>query len=635
MVNGYEVPEFQWSLQNPIPTINHVSTVKVIDDSTAFIGSDLGMAGGGTLFITRDRGKTWDKVNTSSLDGVKSIQKLSSKRVWVRQGKTIFRSDDVGQTWIEIKGKTKTTDLQLQNGTNFIWLDSLTGWSDNGKCKTIDGGLTWNYVNGTKYQYGNHVYELNYKDIGFSHYFTNNFGIILSRKSPLSHYFKTDNGGDSCYAIPVIESKTFDTLSLKLNGKFCITNDSRFCWFIDSYKSLFSDDSAKTWQVISGLSDVFDGKSFNVYDVDFIDSANGWVLGPDSNFAHTTDGGKTWKKQSSGNDWPKNSKLSFKQMDFSPNYSWGVAVGGKGFITNSIDSGKTWKTLTKGDHSNWNAVFAIDSSIVLVGGYSNYLYKTKNGGENWKSIKIDKDTTTVVTDIHFHDKSNGIACGYNGKIWRTSNGGNNWKIITTGNNSRFVKMKFVNELQGWITGEDSKVYYTKNGGKTWKVQVVDTAQSNLVISVDFIDSLTGIVGDDHGYAYQTNDGGKSWKNVLICKNRSPLIETSFAGNGYWFISRAGTPRLYKSSDNGKNWENVYYGPILRTLNKIIPVDSTTLFAATENGVVYTDNGGIEWKSITENQNEQINLLDLTIKENFLWGVGNFGSIIKFYSDLKK
>lgn len=630
-VIGGSIPHYEWRWQNPWPSIHSLRCVDVVNDSTAFVGSNLNNSGG-ALVVTRNRGKTWERICTGSWKGIASIQSRDDKRIWYKQDKDIFRSDDGGDSWILVDDSTGVkSDLNMSEGEDFRWLDSLTGWADNGRCITIDGGLTWNDMKDCKYVYEGYPVFMSVANVGMYYYFTKNNGIMFSTLSPDGHFLWTDDGGDSCYDMPVIESGTNDTLNTSVAGKiFASGNDDRTCWFLDFQKTSFTSDAGNTWTMMPSYEGVYGGNS-TLYDATFIDSLNGWVLASDTFFAQTTDGGKSWQKQNTGYNWAGSPKPVFRQMDFSENRSWGVAVGNGGFMTNTVDSGKTWQPLHGGSFTDWNSIVAFDTSTAIVAGYDSIIYRTVDGGTLWDSIVIDADTGVAVTDMIFHDSLNGIACGYNGKIWKTADGGLTWQKSSVGTDSRLVKMVFYDELKGWVTGENSTVYYTSDGGSSWESQVVDT-QSRFLVSIDFRDSLVGIVGSSDGYAYKTSDGGKSWNNVLISGAGSNLKETCHAGNGYWYIAQGSTPRLYKSVDNGDTWENVYYGPLIMTMNKFIPIDSITLLAASEQDPLYTNDGGWTWHDLIDPVTDGTTYSDLVKIDNILWGVGNRGSIVKFYAE---
>jgi photosystem II stability/assembly factor-like uncharacterized protein len=111
---------------------------------------------GKRLFISRDRGKSWqlvaetnfsDKgVNNLSLAGtIMDFKVVSSQRAFIALGRsTLLGTDDGGNTW---DYAVKPADLYPLEGFKHVdFVDSLHGWAttmQNIIYRTKDGGITW------------------------------------------------------------------------------------------------------------------------------------------------------------------------------------------------------------------------------------------------------------------------------------------------------------------------------------------------------------------------------------------------------------------------------------------------------------------------------------------------------------
>jgi photosystem II stability/assembly factor-like uncharacterized protein len=119
----------------------------------------------------------------------------------------------------------------------------------------------------------------------------------------------------------------------------------------------------------------------NLYDVFFVDSTRGWVVGANGLILHTTNGGKTWELLHLGK-YPNLYSVYFKDA------SEGWAVGHDGLFLHTVDSGKTWeneklplkaslyKIRMRGDHG------------VAVGDVGTVL-QTTNGGKTWERVVLN------------------------------------------------------------------------------------------------------------------------------------------------------------------------------------------------------------------------------------------------------
>jgi photosystem II stability/assembly factor-like uncharacterized protein len=88
---------------------------------------------------------------------------------------------------------------------------------------------------------------------------------------------------------------------------------------------------------------------FNLIDVSFADLNNGWTVGGEE--LHTTDGGATWVKQTTG------VFASVSVYAVSPTIAW---IGGLGDLGHTTDGGATWM-IENPSVTDWFALSFIDS----------------------------------------------------------------------------------------------------------------------------------------------------------------------------------------------------------------------------------------------------------------------------------
>jgi len=119
---------------------------------------------------------------------------------------------------------------------------------------------------------------------------------------------------------------------------------------------------------------------YDFFDVDFVDSMNGWVVGGEDihdagAVFHTTNGGIDWTQQT-----VPASAHYLRAVDFvSPNQGW--ACGRNGTIIHTSDRGQTWESqFCIADTTLFDIQFA-DSLRGMIAGNTIVLYTTDGGGQ--------------------------------------------------------------------------------------------------------------------------------------------------------------------------------------------------------------------------------------------------------------
>ena len=119
----------------------------------------------------------------------------------------------------------------------------------------------------------------------------------------------------------------------------------------------------------------------NLYDIFFLDSMRGWIVGADGLILATTNGGTTWELVHLGK-YPNLYSIAFK------NASEGWAVGQNGLLLHTSDSGKTWKNQQGSLEASLYKVHMIGEDGVVVGDLGTVL-QTDDGGMSWERVIMD------------------------------------------------------------------------------------------------------------------------------------------------------------------------------------------------------------------------------------------------------
>jgi len=270
---------------------------------------------------------------------------------------------------------------------------------------------------------------------------------------------------------------------------------------------------------INGWTKIKSGIASPLYDVDFVDEYNGWIVGDSGVILNTKNGGETWEKQLCPTD-----EILFALDFIDANCGW---ICSRNSILRTTNGGKSWEIKYSEDLGEGRfrdiQFFNLNTGFVVGGrgsfGSQGILYKTEDGGETWQDV-VPQDITTL-THISIVDKQNIWICGFGGTILNTADLGLSWihKNLNVSSPQYLTTVQFVDHYNGWVGADDDSwlgFFRTTDGGSTWIQRSSESWPVFLgVQTFFFIDALNGWLATIPGagpYAIlQTTDGGKTWK----------------------------------------------------------------------------------------------------------------------------
>ena len=148
-----------------------------------------------------------------------------------------------------------------------------------------------------------------------------------------------------------------------------------------------------------------------------------------------------------------------------------------------------------------------------------------------------------------------------------------WEVLESSVNNHLNDVCFVDSLYGWAVGDSGTIIATTDGGKTWTRHrnPIDTLR---FLKVKFVNQLVGFVGgngiikDPYAWIYnpvllKTIDGGENWTDIDLGLERDHLFENMefLDSDTGWVVSNnIGRTNLYdrggillKTENGGDDW----------------------------------------------------------------------------------
>lgn len=289
---------------------------------------------------------------------------------------------------------------------------------------------------------------------------------------------------------------------------------SVFCLIAQSCKDNTTEvnNEVGTWtKVESGVTNL-------LYDIDFADEQNGWVVGDSGIILHSSNGGESWQRQTCP------IKDILFAVDFVDNKNGWICS--RNSILMTTNGGESWEVKHSQElgEGRFRDIQFLNKDIgFVVGGMGSFgsigvLLKTEDGGETWQQVSLNRLPT--LTHISIVDEQNIWVCGFGGTILSTRDIGLTWtkKNINISPSPSLTTIQFVDKFYGWVGSRDDYLgfFRTTDGGSTWIQRSRDSWPVFLgVLTFFFIDTLNGWLATFPGagpYAiFHTTDGGLKWE----------------------------------------------------------------------------------------------------------------------------
>ncbi len=186
-----------------------------------------------------------------------------------------------------------------------------------------------------------------------------------------------------------------------------------------------------------------------------------------------------------------------------------------------------------------------------------------------------------------------VAVGERGFITVSDDNGGSWRQVSSPVSMTLVKVRFLNDLEGWAVGHAGVVLHSQDGGLSWSKQLdgvqaaeielqqatlatqssddaakvqerlaqaqqlVDEGPDKPLLDLLFLDAKNGLVVGAYGLAFVTHDGGLNWQSIrsrIDNPNGLHLYSIERVGTDLFIAGEQGT--LLRSSDEGLTFESL-------------------------------------------------------------------------------
>lgn len=263
--------------------------------------------------------------------------------------------------------------------------------------------------------------------------------------------------------------------------------------------------------------------------------------------------------------------------------------GSNGLVGISKDTGISYLFSEIKDSINldFRDIHAFNDSeaLIISTGSPGYIYKTYDGGKNWKQVYVNAAKAIFFDGFDFRDKQHGIAFSdpVNKKFFivTTHDGGETWQEPDSLSIPECITGEAGFAASGTtITCSKNETVMIASGG----------SQSRLFISDDF---------GTHWKAIPTPMiSGKETTGIFSICN-APDHERIYIIGGDYKKENLFSDNFFYSDDKGKTWQTGTTQPA-GYRSCILPVGINSLICTGSNGSDFSDDRGVTWKKIDGN-----------------------------------
>jgi photosystem II stability/assembly factor-like uncharacterized protein len=530
----------------------------------------------------------------------------------------VFRSKDGGKTFekvLFVDENTGASDVVLDPKNPDVvyaamwesrqgpWENSVWRGTSGGVFKSTDGGATWRRLTKGLPDEGVHQADL-----------------AISASDPRRLYaavatlkevgiYRSDDAGESWYKVTedARPARRIGGGDLPVPAVDPSNPDVVLMTTVVAWRSI---DGGKTWSAFRGAPG---GDDYQHAWIDPTDP-NTVLMTSDQGAVVTVDGGRTWSS------WYNQPTAQMYHVATDTAFPYRVCGGqqesGSACVSSRGDDGqitfREWHPVGAEEYG-YVAPDPLDPDVVYGGKVTRYDRRTGQTEEVAPRVFRAPDYRVLRTmPLVFSPKDPHVLYFSSNTVWKTTDGGRDWKQISP---------DLTRET--WVVPASVGKYRDAETAKPARRGVVYAlAPSPLDVSLIW-------AGTDDGLVHVTSDGGANWRDVtppdLVPWAKVSVIEASHfdAATAYAAVNTIRLddlrPYIYRTRDGGKTWTRVTAGiPDGETVNAVRedPRRRGLLFASTEREVYVSFDDGERWQSLRLNMPVS-SVRDIAIKNDDL------------------
>ena len=235
----------------------------------------------------------------------------------------------------------------------------------------------------------------------------------------------------------------------------------------------------------------------------------GWLVGTQATLFETTDGGETWQQKTLdlGDE-----KISLSAVSFNGNEGW--IVGKPSILLYTDDGGDSWSRIPLSSKLPGapDGIVALDDATAEMVTNLGAIYKTTNGGKNWKALV--EGSVGVARSIHRSNDGKYVAVSAKGNFFSTwEPGQTEWTPHQRTSSRRLQNMGFSNNESLWLLARGGQIQFSESDNyEEWQEPIYpefSTSWGLLDVAYRTPDEVW--IAGGSANLLRSNDGGQTWE----------------------------------------------------------------------------------------------------------------------------
>ncbi len=507
--------------------------------------------------VQRTNAGTWTLIGPTTVAGMSGAGRLNFVKVHPNDANKLYVGSPAGGLWTSSNGGSTWT-------TNTDWVDQVIGCTDIafdpnnnnimylatgdgdagdtytiGLLKSTDAGLTWNRT-------GLQFYMANFRQmskVSVNPANSNNIVVVTSGGIYRSM--------DAAATFTQVQTGSFKDMEFK-------PGDPNTMYACGS-SFVRSTDAGATWTTIAGGLPAVAAVSRMAIAVTTADPNYIYMIVGKPAPAYGTEG--FYRSTNGGTNWNKINTPDIGTQQWydlciaaSPNSANEVLIGGQTQFLKTINGGATWSASGAGTHVDYH-------DVVYTGGTTVYMandggvYRSTNSGGSWSNLS---NGLTIAQMYGFGQSANNPNLLIHGWQDNGSNryNGTSWNSIL-GGDGMLPFIDYNNDNNMWAESQNGGLARSTNGGGSMSGCVGNISEAGAWVTPWLQDpNVPGTIYAGFVNVWKSTVGGNTWTKISNFGGSATLNRIAVSGANSQVIWAANNANLYVTNNGGTNWSTI-------------------------------------------------------------------------------